>query len=164
MCTWGDCYKQTQKRLYSLQNQNPRFSTQLWKARLQASVKKPDALVTAATQRLWETSVSLTSDKPRYFFNWMETTEAFFLCFSPFCQPIQTPLAPFILLPLDCILPLLSIHYSTWLFPGWIQPAVNLEDMRLYLERPSLPREASWSGSQFALIYNKNKLNWWFSI
>lgn len=47
---------------------NPRFSTQLWKARLQASVKKPDALVTAATQRLWETSVSLRSDKPGYFF------------------------------------------------------------------------------------------------
>lgn len=35
----------------------------------------------------------------------METTEAFFLCFALFCQPIQTPLAPFILLPLDCILP-----------------------------------------------------------
>lgn len=148
MCTWRDCYKQTQNRLYSLQNQNPRFSTQLWKARLQARVKKPDALVTAATQKLGETSVSLRSDKPGFiFFYWMETTEAFFLCFSPFCQPIQTPLAPFILLLLDCILPLLAIHYSTWLFPGWIQPAVNLEDMRLYLEQPSLPHEAPRLGS-----------------
>lgn len=76
---------QTQNRLYSLKNPNPRFSAQLWKARLQDSVKKPDLFVTAATQRLWETSVSLRIDKLGFFLtdgkNQMGT-EAFSLCFA----------------------------------------------------------------------------------
>lgn len=59
---------QTQNTLYSLKTKKPRFSAQLWKARLQASVKKPDSLVTAATQRLWETCVILRTDKPGWFF------------------------------------------------------------------------------------------------
>lgn len=136
----------TQNSLYSLQNQNPRFSTQLWKARLQARVKKPDSVVAAATQRLWETSVSLLISLG-IFFLLNGNNRSIFPLFSPFCQPIQTSLAPFIPLPLDCILPLLSIHHSTGLFPGWIQPTVNLENLRLYLEQPLLPREASRSGS-----------------
>lgn len=48
-----------------------------------------------------------------------------------FVLPIQTPLTWFILLPLDCIHPLLPTHYSTWLFPSWIQPTINLENLGL---------------------------------
>lgn len=75
---------QTQHKLYSLKIQNPRFSAQLWKARLQASVEKPDSLVAAAMQRLQETSISLRTGKSGVFFSWMETTGAFFLCFAHF--------------------------------------------------------------------------------
>lgn len=48
-------------------NQNPRFSAQLWKARLQASVEKPESLVIAAMQRLEEISVSLRTEKSGFF-------------------------------------------------------------------------------------------------
>lgn len=78
---------QTQNRLYSLKKQNPIFSAQLWKARLQASVKKPDLLVTAATQRLWETSVSLRIDKPGFFLIGWKQQKHFSLVSLFFCQP-----------------------------------------------------------------------------
>lgn len=64
MCAWGDYYK---LRLCSLKKPNPRFSAQLWKARLQASVEKPDSLVTAAMKRLEEISVSLRTEKSGFF-------------------------------------------------------------------------------------------------
>lgn len=138
---------QTQHKLYSLKIQNPRFSAQLWKARLQASVEKPDSLVAAAMQRLQETSISLRTGKSGFFLVGWKQQEHFSFVLLIFPQPIQTPPAPFILLPLECILPPLSNHYSTWLFPGWILPTVNLENFRLYLEQSSLPPDASRSGS-----------------
>lgn len=52
-----------------------------------------------------------------------------------------------VLLPLNSVLPLLSNHSSTWLFPGWVLPTVDLENLRLYLEQSSLPRDASGLGS-----------------
>lgn len=49
--------------VHNKKKKNPRFSAQLWKARLQASVEKPDSLVTAAMKRLEEIRVSLRTEK-----------------------------------------------------------------------------------------------------
>lgn len=120
------------------------FFAQLWKARLQASVEKPESLVIAAMQRLEEISVSLRTEKSG-FFKLDENKSIFPVLLFFFYQ--VAPLAPFILLLLDCVLPLLSNYYSTWLFPGWILPANHLENLRLYLEQYSLSPDASELGS-----------------